>query len=191
LKSDAAMAELPTLQTARCNLELLQPDTAHLMLAYRFRNSAHLSPWEPAPNPSDGTLEEAGQRAAAKSARFYAEGLAVHFIATDPQSGAMVAVCNFTNIVRGIFQACHLGFSVDHAWQGQGLMHEVVQAGIAYMFETQGMHRIMANHMPANVRSEQLLHVLGFEREGYARAYLKIAGQWQDHVLNALVNPHP
>jgi ribosomal-protein-alanine N-acetyltransferase len=68
-------------------------------------------------------------------------------------------------------------------------MHEVAQAGIGYMFETQGLHRIMANHLPANVRSEQLLRRLGFEREGYARAYLKIAGKWEDHVLNALVRP--
>lgn len=170
-------------------MTLLQPDNAHLLWAYRARNDAHLSPWEPVRNPADGTLEESCQRVAARSAQAYADGLAVHFIATDPQSGAMVAGCNFTNVVRGIFQACHLGYSVDQAWQGQGLAHEVVQAGIAYMFETQGLHRIMANHMPANVRSEKLLRRLGFEREGYARAYLKIAGEWQDHVLNALINP--
>jgi ribosomal-protein-alanine N-acetyltransferase len=39
------------------------------------------------------------------------------------------------------------------------------------------------------VRSERLLARLGFEREGYAKAYLKIAGQWQDMVLNSLINP--
>ena len=183
------MAEAPALQTARCKLALLLPDNAHLLLAYRQRNAAHLSPWEPTRNTDDGTLEEACQHAAAKSAQAFSDGLAVHFIATDPQSGAMVAGCNFTNIVRGIFQACHLGYSVDHAWQGQGLMQEVVQAGIAYMFGSRGLHRIMANHMPSNVRSEKLLRALGFEREGYARAYLKIAGQWEDHVLTALVNP--
>ena len=27
------------------------------------------------------------------------------------------------------------------------------------------------------------------EIEGYAKAYLNIAGRWQDHVLTALVNP--
>ena len=134
-------------------------------------------------------MEEACQRTAAKSAQGFADGMAVHFIATDPQTGAMLAACNFTNIVRGIFQACHLGFSVDHALQGQGLMYEVAQVGITYMFDTQGLHRIMANHLPSNVRSEQLLRRLGFVREGHARAYLKIAGQWEDHVLNALVNP--
>ncbi len=185
------MTELPTLQTARCNLHLLQPDNAHLLLAYRLRNEAHLSPWEPPRNPDAGTLEQTCQRTAANSLQAYADGLAVNFIATDRASGAMLAGCNFTNIVRGIFQACHLGYSVDHAWQGQGLMQEVVRVGIAYMFDTQGLHRVMANHMPTNVRSEKLLRALGFEREGYARAYLKIAGQWQDHVLNALVNPQP
>ena len=183
------MNELPILHTARCQLSLLQPGNAHLLLAYRQRNLAHLSPWEPTPNPDDGTLEESCQRAAAKSAQSFADGVALHFIATGPQTGAMLAACNFTNIVRGVFQACHMGCSVDHAWQGQGLMHEVVQAGIAYMFGTQGLHRIMANQMPANVRSEKLLQSLGFAREGYARAYLRIAGRWEDHVLNALVNP--
>jgi len=183
------MTELPTLQTARCQLSLLQPDNAHLLFAYRLRNQSHLSPWEPTRNPDDGTLEESCQKVAARSLAGFSDGLSVHFIATDRASGAMVAGCNFTNIVRGIFQACHLGYSVDYAWQGQGLMHEVVRAGIAYMFEARGLHRIMANHMPSNVRSETLLQRLGFEREGYARAYLKIAGQWQDHVLTALVNP--
>ncbi|MES2947909.1 MAG: GNAT family N-acetyltransferase [Pseudomonadota bacterium] len=183
------MTELPNLQTARCNLALLQPDNAHRLLAFRQRNLDHLSPWEPTRNPDDGTLEEACQCVAARSAQAYVDGVAVHFIATDRASGAMVAGCNFTNIVRGIFQACNLGYSVDHAWQGQGVMYEVVLAGIAYMFGTQGLHRIGANHMPSNVRSEKLLRRLGFEREGYARAYLKIAGQWQDHVLTALINP--
>jgi ribosomal-protein-alanine N-acetyltransferase len=101
----------------------------------------------------------------------------------------MLAGCNFTNIVRGPLQACYLGYSVDQAHQGQGLMREVVQAGIGYMFGAQGLHRIMANHMPSNVRSEKLLRALGFEREGYARAYLHIAGRWEDMVLNALLNP--
>ena len=189
MKSDAVLAEFLTLHTARCNLALLQPENAHLLLAYRLRNAVHLSPWEPTRNPDDGSLEEACQRAATKSALSFSDGMAVHFIATDPVSGTMLAACNFTNIVRGAFQACHMGYSIDQAWQGQGLMQEVVQAGIAYMFGSRGLHRIMANHMPSNVRSEKLLRALGFEREGYARAYLKIAGQWEDHVLTARVNP--
>ena len=138
------MTAPPTLETERCVLTVLRPEHAHLLLAYRQRNAAHLAPWEPTRSADDGTPLD---------------------------------------------QACYLGYSVDQEWQGQGLMREVVQAGMDYVFGTLGLHRIMANHMPSNVRSERLLRSLGFEREGYARAYLQIAGRWEDMVLNALVNP--
>jgi ribosomal-protein-alanine N-acetyltransferase len=39
------------------------------------------------------------------------------------------------------------------------------------------------------VRSAALLARLGFEREGFARAYLHINGTWEDMVLNSLINP--
>lgn len=67
-------------------------------------------------------------------------------------------------------------------------MMEAVQAGIQHMFQQQGLHRIMANHVPENIRSASLLKRLGFEQEGVAKSYLKINGVWRDHVLNSLVN---
>jgi ribosomal-protein-alanine N-acetyltransferase len=51
------------------------------------------------------------------------------------------------------------------------------------------LHRVMASYRPDNARSGRLLENLGFEREGLAKAYLKIDGQWADHVLTSLVNP--
>lgn len=52
-----------------------------------------------------------------------------------------------------------------------------------------GFHRIMANVMPGNRRSARVLKSLGFRIEGRAKAYLLIAGRWEDHVLTSLVNP--
>jgi ribosomal-protein-alanine N-acetyltransferase len=170
---------------------LLRPEFAHLLLAYKQNNEAHLAPWEPARSAIDGSLEDACNRMATRSLQGFMDGTAVQLIALDRETQAMVAGCNFTNIVRGPLQACNLGYSVDASRQGQGLMREVVQAGIAYMFDTMGLHRIMANHMPSNLRSAKLLQSLGFEREGYARSYLQIAGQWQDMVLNARINESP
>ena len=66
-------------------------------------------------------------------------------------------------------------------------MSEIVQASIKYMQNEFKLHRIMANYLPYNHRSAKLLKRLGFEKEGYAKDYLKINGQWQDHVLNALI----
>ena len=68
-------------------------------------------------------------------------------------------------------------------------MREALQVAIAHMFEAQQLHRIMANYQPVNLKSEKLLHSLGFEREGLARQYLNINGRWADHVLTSLINP--
>ena len=59
-----------------------------------------------------------------------------------------------------------------------------------YAFSALGMHRVMANYMPENERSGRLLERLGFEREGFARKYLNIDGEWRDHVLTSRINEH-
>lgn len=100
----------------------------------------------------------------------------------------MVGECNFTNIVRGPFQACHLGFSVAERFEGRGLIREALTPAISYIFEQVGLHRVMASYRPENIRSARLLERLGFEREGLARSYLRINGVWADHVLTSLVN---
>lgn len=184
------MERLLTLPTRRTLLTVLAPADNALLLDYRTRNRAHLAPWEPA--RTDDYFTEAG--VARRLRQMLAEsvaGSALHLAALARESGRMVASCAFTNIMRGPFQACHLGYSVDHAHEGTGLMAEVVQAAIDYAFGDLGLHRIMANHMPRNTRSAALLRRLGFEREGYARAYLYIDGQWEDMVLNSLVNEEP
>ena len=56
---------------------------------------------------------------------------------------------------------------------------------------TQGLHRIEAACLPHNTDSMRLLEGVGFTREGYARAYLKINGVWQDHVLYGLLENDP
>ena len=101
--------------------------------------------------------------------------------------GRVTTVATLSNIVRGPFQAAHLGFSCDGAAEGQGLMHEHLDALVAHAFGPMGLHRVMANHLPSNDRSAALLDRLGFEVEGRARDYLKIAGRWQDHVLRSKI----
>jgi len=109
-------------------------------------------------------------------------------VVMDVETGPVIGTCNYTNVVRGVFQACHLGYQIARDHEGRGLMREALEALNAFAFDEMGLHRIMANYIPANERSGQLLTRLGFEREGYAKRYLYIAGQWQDHVLTALVS---
>ena len=106
-----------------------------------------------------------------------------------PADGPILGTCNYTNIVRGPFQACHLGYQIARADEGHGLMSEALRATNAFAFDVLRLHRIMANYRPENARSARLLERLGFVREGLAREYLFIDGAWRDHVLTALVHP--
>jgi ribosomal-protein-alanine N-acetyltransferase len=101
-----------------------------------------------------------------------------------------VGDCAFTNIVRGPFQACHLGYKLDQKFVGRGLMREGLTSAIDHAFHALKLHRIMANYQPTNERSGRLLRRLGFTIEGYARDYLFLNGGWRDHILTSLVNPN-
>lgn len=178
---------LLTLPCQRLTLAVLDPDQAPLESAFYKRNQRHLAPWSPIRTTDYFSTEQIRRRLEIQASAFEA-GLAVHMALLTPDGEQMIGACNFSGIIRGAFQACYLGYHIDEAHQGKGLMQEALEAAIAYMFETQNLHRIMANYIPGNERSARLLERLGFEREGYAKAYLNIAGRWQDHVLTARVN---
>jgi ribosomal-protein-alanine N-acetyltransferase len=105
--------------------------------------------------------------------------------------GPLLGYLNFSEVVRGVFLACYMGYALAQRAQGKGYMTEACRAGIDYMFERAGLHRIMANYMPHNERSAAVLRRLGFVLEGTAKDYLFLAGRWQDHVLTSLTNPRP
>jgi ribosomal-protein-alanine N-acetyltransferase len=182
------MSQPPVIETPRTLLLVLQAENSHLAHAYHQANREHLAPWEPE-RGTDFLTDQAFRKIGETSHSAFMAGTEVKFIAVHRASEKMVASCSFTNIVKGPLLGCNMGYSVAKDFEGQGLMREIAGAAISYMFDGVGMHRIMANHMSSNLRSERLLRHLGFEREGYAKSYLKIAGRWQDMVLNALINP--
>ena len=66
-------------------------------------------------------------------------------------------------------------------------MFAALQLVIPYIFAGLELHRIEAACIPDNARSIRLLEKAGFQREGYLRGYLKINGQWHDHVMFSLL----
>jgi ribosomal-protein-alanine N-acetyltransferase len=153
--------------------------------------SGHLDRWSPPPVAEFFSETFWAERLAA-AVEDYAADRAARFVIQplgSPIDGPVLGTCNYTNIVRGAFQACHLGYQIALAHQGQGLMAEALRASNAFMFAELRLHRIMANFRPENDRSRRLLQRLGFQEEGLARDYLFIDGAWRDHVLTSLVNP--
>lgn len=179
---------LPRLQTERTVLKLLEPRDALMMARFRVENRDHLTRWEPRRSPEFYTAGywELQLRA---SIRDFRNGVAVPLVIVDSLESEVLGVCNFTNIVRGTFQSCHLGYALAGRHEGQGLMYEALQPAIAYVFNELHLHRVIANYLPHNERSGRLLEKLGFEIEGRARKLLKINGEWEDHVMTSLINP--
>lgn len=110
-----------------------------------------------------------------------------HDVDTD-DAPEVIGFANFSHPIRGAFHACILGYGIDASVEGQGYMTGALRLAIPYVFGVLGIHRIMANHAPTNTQSARVLRSLGFIPEGYARDYLLVHGQWQDHVLTSLTN---
>jgi ribosomal-protein-alanine N-acetyltransferase len=180
------------LVTDRLVLRPPQLTDAPALQQFCIANRHHLQPWQPVRPTGYFGLNAVEQRVGHVEQERLA-GRALHFLvlthSTDDTPEEIVGECNFSNIVLGVFQACHLGYSLAAHAQGKGLMNEALKAGIDYVFSELGLHRVMANYLPQNERSARVLAALGFEREGLARAYLKINGVWADHVLTSLINP--
>jgi ribosomal-protein-alanine N-acetyltransferase len=176
------------LQTRRTRIHLPEPGDAAKLLRYRVENREHLAPWEPLREASYYTLEHCAQ-AIADGHETAALDRGYPFAVFSLDEARILASFTLAHVVRGPFQACLLGYGIDARQQGRGLMHEALEAGLAWAFGELDLHRVMANYLPRNERSAKLLERLGFEREGYARDYLRIAGQWENHVLTAKIRP--
>ena len=158
------------------------------IVAFHRRNRRHLAPWEPARTASFFTPTHWSAQVRAACADLRARRSLRMFVFERARPQRVIGTVSFQNFVRGPFQACHLGYSLDARAQGRGLMTEALRLAIAHAFGPLNFHRIMANYVPRNGRSARVLRRLGFRVEGRARAYLLIAGRWQDHVLTSLVN---
>ena len=118
-------------------------------------------------------------------------GRAVRFLVFHEDNDQVpIGKINYSQIFRGLFQACYLGYGMDEKYCGQSLMTQALQITNSYMFAELNIHRIMANYLPENLASARVLAKLGFVIEGEAKDYLRINGAWRAHILTSLTNPN-
>jgi ribosomal-protein-alanine N-acetyltransferase len=118
--------------------------------------------------------------------------------ATDPtdalplihlrEDGTLVGVAHLGQIFLGDFRSAYLGYSAFVPHEGKGLMTEGLALVLRHAFGTIGLHRVEANIQPENTRSIALVERLGFRREGFSPKYLRIGGEWRDHVRYAILS---
>ena len=100
--------------------------------------------------------------------------------------GRFVGEVTLSSIQRGPLQSAYVGYWIDQAVAGQGLMPEAVVTLLQYAFESLHLHRIEINIIPRNVASMRVVEKLGVRYEGIAERYLEIDGAWEDHARYAI-----
>ena len=189
-----APAPAPASPTRRLRLLAPDPDPAlglaRAIADFRARNAVHFAPWDPPRTPDEDVPDVIQGRLTTGAAAFGAGQGWRWWLALADAPRRVVGQVSLSNLSRGPFQNCSLGYSLDADCQGRGLMHEALQAVIAEAFAPAiNLHRLGAAVRPENGRSLAVLARLGFADEGLARNYLYIDGAWRDHRLLAITNP--
>jgi ribosomal-protein-alanine N-acetyltransferase len=179
----------PELHTDRLILRMGTPDDIPAIVRYFNDTREFLHPWEPIRPPEFYQPESWGKRLEGDREQFAADRGLRLFLFAKADPGCIEGSVGYGVFNRGAAHHCYLGYALSESRQGQGLMTEAVRAANDYVFSVLNLHRIMANYMPRNQRSGNLLKRLGFTVEGFARDYLMINGRWEDHILTSLTNP--
>lgn len=155
-------------------------DGAALARAY-LSNRDHLAPWEPLRDESFFTVASQ-ERHVQESVSDAESGRSIRFV-IESDDGEIRGRMNINNIVRGAFWSADLGYWIDVARQRRGLASRAVAQVLEYSRTELRLHRMQAATLLHNVGSQRVLLGNGFERIGLAPKYLRIAGEWQDHLL--------
>jgi len=164
-----------------CQLTICEPTTSH---ADAFIGAVHRSkdlyhPWVLPPSTHEAYQEYLFKIA---TDRHYG------FLIVEKESDKLVGVVNINEICRGVFQSGYLGYYAFKPFQSKGLMQQGMKLVIEHAFIKLKLHRLEANIQPENIASIKLVEKLNFQKEGYSPKYLKINGQWRDHIRFALLN---
>lgn len=148
----------------------------------RLRSRDFLQPWEPA-WPEDDLTRAAYKRRLSIYAREMEIGGAYPFFVFRDEDHALVGGVTLSNIRRGVAEMGTLGYWIGQPYVRRGYASAAVGLMCRFAFDRLNLHRVEAACLPSNAGSQGVLSKSGFELEGKARAYLKINGEWRDHLL--------
>lgn len=156
----------------------------------RALSRAHLVPWEPQWARDELTRSNFRRRLRQYYRELRDDQGYAYLIFSDADSRVLGGL-NISNVRRGVAQTASLGYWMGVPYIGAGLMTDAVRTTLRFAFGALRLNRLEAACLPSNAASQRVLEKVGFIREGRARCYLKINGQWHDHDLFALLQDDP
>jgi [ribosomal protein S5]-alanine N-acetyltransferase len=152
----------------------------------RAQSRRFLQPWEPT-WPNDDLTRSAFRRRINRYNREIERDEGFPFFIFSATDDRLLGGLNLSNIRRGAASMAVLGYWMGESYADRGIMSAAVQAILPLAHQSLGVRRIEAACLPNNAASVRLLEKVGFAREGLARDYLQINGEWRDHLLFAQI----
>ena len=156
----------------------------------RYHSRAHTEPWEPA-WAEDELSRAAFKRRLRRYTQDIESGQGYPFFVFRSEDDVLLGACNLNNVRRGVLQAADIGYWIGAPYVRKGHARAAVRRVLAYAFGPLRLHRVEAAIRPDNNASRALLASVGFTPEGLARQYLKIRGDWCDHLKFAILSGDP
>lgn len=156
----------------------------------REESRAFLTPWEPL-WPADDLTKPAFRNRVRRCAHDLMGDEAYGLFIFRESDDMLLGGVTLSNVRRGVCQAASLGYWMGAPYAGRGYMRAAVSALLPVAFEVLHLNRVEASCMINNQASIHLLKRMGFTSEGYARRYLRINGEWEDHYLFARLADDP
>ena len=168
---------------------LLQTDDAPGLAALLRADRHVLATWTP--RRAEGHDSDEGQAEYVRTVlEQHAAGTAVPLVILDHQ-GELVGAITLSSVIRGFFQSCSVGYWLGSSAQGRGLATGALRDAAEIAFTDLRLHRVQAETLLHNSRSQAVLERCGFTQYGVAEDYLEIAGRWQTNALFQLISPTP
>jgi ribosomal-protein-alanine N-acetyltransferase len=98
----------------------------------------------------------------------------------------LIGTCGYTHWSKNVRRG-EIGYDLNPAYWGQGIMTEALRAVLRYGFEKMDLNRIQAVIDSENVRSQKLVQRLGFKKEGVLRQNSVFKGQFRDDACYSLL----
>lgn len=154
--------------------------------AVRLANEAWLAPWEPTaagpwPELNSPPAYRLFYRDMRRSIR---DGTGMPFAIWSRQGSGdrYVGHISLGSIARRAFGSAYVGYWIDSAVAGRGIMPTALALIVDHAFGPAGLHRIEVNVRPENRASRRVVEKLRFREEAYHQRYMYIDGDWRDHI---------
>jgi ribosomal-protein-serine acetyltransferase len=117
-------------------------------------------------------------------------GRSLRFGIRANHNAQLLGIVSLDNCVH-LHRNCDLGYWLETAAVGHGLMTEAATLCLGFAFGTLKMRRVRCAVAKDNARSLAVVKRLGFHLEGLARQAEFVGGRWVDHAVFSRLDTDP